>query len=96
MTTMQELSGWKGQLVMERIEDGQAHIELLKDGNVERMVSIDSNELSDNHFHDGMAVAVEGGDIVPLPRESAERERYIKEKVQRMGRSMDEINGEKQ
>lgn len=91
MTNIQELSEWEGELVVERIEDGKAHIELVEGGSVERILSIDSSGLSDNHFHDGMSIAVEGGEIVPLTRKSAERERYIKEKVDRIGKRMGDI-----
>jgi hypothetical protein len=89
---IQELSDWEGQLVLERVEDGMAHIELVSGSTVEKMVSIDTAHLADDHFHDGMVVAVEGGEIVPLERESAERERYAKEKVEKMGKRVEDID----
>jgi hypothetical protein len=89
MTTKQELSAWQGDLVVERIEDGTAHIEFIEDGNVEKIDGIAEEELSDNHFHDGMSIAVEDGEIVPLERESAERERYIKQKIERIGKRLE-------
>ena len=91
MKTVKELSEWEGELVVERIEDGVAHIEMIDGTTVEEMASVDESALSDSHFHDGMSVMVDDGEIVPLVRESAERERDIKEKVERMGKRMEDI-----
>jgi hypothetical protein len=94
MIRIQEISRWEGELVLDRVEDGAAHIEFIRDGVVEKVDAIDANVLSDDHFHDGMTVAVEDGEIIPLERESAERERYVKQKIERMGKRMDDIEDE--
>jgi|APHM01.1.fsa_nt_gi hypothetical protein len=87
-----QVQTWHGELVVERIEDEKAHIELIDNGSVSKMVTIDADLMSDDHFHDGMRVAVQDGQLVPLYRESAERERYIKQKVERMGQRLDDDN----
>ena len=91
MKTVKELSEWDGELVVERIEDGVAHIEMIDGTDVVEMAVIDESALSDSHFHDCMSVMVDGDEIVPLVRESAERERDVKEKVERMGKRMEDI-----
>jgi hypothetical protein len=76
------------------MKENQDEVVLKVDENTEKVDAIDANVLSDDHFHDGMTVAVEDGEIIPLERESAERERYVKQKIERMGKRMDDIEDE--
>lgn len=92
MIRIQEVARWDGELVLDRIEDGAAHIEFIQDGTVEKVEAVPKSELSDDHFHDGMTVTHVDGEVVPLERESAERERYIQQKVEEMGKSMEDID----
>lgn len=88
---IKELADWQGELVVERLEDGKAHIELVEGNEVKKTTTIPKKKLSDNHFHDGMVTEVKNGELHPLNRESAERERYVKEKIERMGKRMEDI-----
>ena len=78
-------------LIIERIEDGMVQLEYVADDGDISNETVSEEMLSDNHFHDGMVVEVnDDGLLYPNERESAERERYIKNKIEDIGRRPNE------